>query len=78
MCSQQIKQRDALWLEKTNHIIGAFTAENERLRAALKNLIGASGHMSPFGGEASVKAVRRAGKYMEALEAAQAALDEAD
>ena len=45
--------------------------ENERLRTALRNLIDASSHMSPFNGEASVAAVRRAGKYMEALEAAK-------
>jgi hypothetical protein len=44
------------------------------LETALTNLIKASGHMSPLGGEASVKNVRLAGKYMEALVAARALL----
>jgi hypothetical protein len=55
--------------------IERLTAERDTLRAALKALIEASGHMSPFGGEASVKNVRKAGKYMKALEAAEAALE---
>lgn len=51
--------------------------ENRRLREALENLINASGHMSPFGTEATVKNVRLAGKYMQALDAARAALTNA-
>jgi len=47
-------------------------AEAPALLAALKTLIERSGHMSPFGSEASVKGVRLAGKYMAALDAANA------
>jgi hypothetical protein len=50
--------------------------EIERLTTALKNLIENSGHVSPFGGSASVAAVRKAGKYIEAFEAAQAVIDD--
>lgn len=60
-----------------NHKHRALVAAAPDLRAALKGLIAASGHMSPFGGEASVKGVRLAGKYMEALDAANAALAKA-
>lgn len=41
---------------------------------ALKTLIEASGHISPLGGESSVQAVRRAGKYLAALDRAQAVI----
>ena len=50
---------------------------NAELAASLRGLIKASQHMSPFGGEASVKGVRLAGKYMEALDRAEAALKDA-
>ncbi len=46
----------------------------EELAGRLEALIAASGHMSPFGGDVSVKGVRLAGKYMAAVEAAHAAL----
>ena len=45
------------------------------VRTALQNLINASGHISPLNGEASVKAVRLAGKYMNALDDAKRALE---
>ena len=48
------------------------------LYAALRDLLDRSGHMSPLNGEASVAAVRRAGKYMEAVDAARAAIAKAE
>lgn len=50
----------------------------QELLSALKGLIQASGHMSPFGGTASVANVRLAGKYMKALDFAQAAIAKAE
>jgi hypothetical protein len=47
------------------------------LGAALEGLLAASQHVSPFGGESSVKAVRLAGKYMEAVDAAERAIKKA-
>ena len=57
-----------------------FNAKEDAARAllaALEGLLAASGHMSPFAGEASVKGVRLAGKYMEAHDAALAAIAQA-
>lgn len=51
-----------------------LTAE---LVEALAGLIAASGHMSPFGSEASVKNVRLAGRYMAAIDRANAVLKKA-
>lgn len=52
-----------------------MTTPRERaLETALRGLIEKSGHMSPFGCEATVKNVRKAGHYMAALNAATAAL----
>ena len=48
------------------------------LLAALRGLIDASGHMSPFGPEPSVKNVRLAGKYMGALDRARSAIKAAE
>ena len=48
------------------------------VKTALENLINASGHISPLNGEASVKAVRLAGKYMKALDEARQALEQAE
>jgi hypothetical protein len=45
---------------------------------ALVRLLEASGHVSPFGGDASVKTVRLAGKYMEAIDKAHAAIAKAE
>lgn len=50
----------------------------EEMRVALKNLIDASGHVSPFGYERSVKSIRAAAKYMKAFDAAKAALAKAE
>jgi hypothetical protein len=47
------------------------------LLAALQNILDRGGHLSPFGGEASVAAVRKAGKYVEAVDAARAAIAKA-
>jgi hypothetical protein len=49
--------------------------ENAELRAALKELIAASQHVSPFGGNASVKAVRLAARYMAAHDRAVALVE---
>ncbi len=50
-----------------------------KLHEALKNLVANSGHMQPFGGHgATVKSLRLAMKYMEAFEAAEVAIAEAD
>jgi hypothetical protein len=40
-------------------------------------LLAASGHMSPFGGEGSVQAVRRAGIYMAAFDGVKIAVENA-
>lgn len=60
---------------------GLNEAANARLIAAapdllkaLQTLMGSAAHMSPFGSVASVKNVRLAGKYMEAFDAATAAI----
>jgi hypothetical protein len=47
------------------------------LLAAAEVLLENSGHISPFGGESSVKAVRAAGKYVAAIDALRAAVAKA-
>ena len=59
--------------ERRAAIARLITAAPDLLEA-LENLINASDHISPFGGESSVKAVRLAGKYMKAFDEARAAL----
>lgn len=51
----------------------ACTCDADLLKA-LKGLMAASGHMSPFGNDPSVMNIRRAGKYMAAFDAATAAI----
>lgn len=52
-------------------------AAPELLKAA-KELVANSGHLSPFGGDVSVLAVRRAGKYMGAFDDLRAAIAKAE
>ena len=48
------------------------------LLAALQNLLEKSGHLSVFGSEPSVKAVRQAGDYIKAVDVARAAIAKAE
>jgi len=54
--------------------ISTLAVERDALLAALKKLVDESAHLSPFVGEPSVRSVRQAGKYMQALDAARAAI----
>jgi hypothetical protein len=48
------------------------------LLAALRGLLENSGHLGPFGAKMSVANVRKAAKYMRAVEAAEAAIAKAE
>jgi hypothetical protein len=55
--------------------IATLEAERDALLAALKKLVDESAHLSPFVGKSCVRSVRQAGKYMQALDAARAAIE---
>ena len=57
--------------------IDRLTQINNALLVALEGLIEHSQHMSPFGGAGTVSDVRKAGKYMAALDKAKAASQKA-
>lgn len=69
------KYAAASGLDRFDCIAIAAVSEKENyeaeLLAALKGLIAASGHMSPFGDGKTVQTVRKASAYMAALEAAE-------
>lgn len=69
---------------ETDHYLKTHAANARLMSAApdmlsaLKGLIAAANHMSPFGSEASVKNIRLAGKYMEAVKVAETAIAKAE
>jgi phage shock protein A len=65
---------EAQEIKRLHQIIRERDREITELTTALENLIGAMGHMSPFGSDASVRNVRLAGKFMAALDRAKTSL----
>jgi hypothetical protein len=69
-CVREGDKKGALVAVMLTKEVAHMLAGAPDMLAALKGLIEASGHISPFGPEPSVKAVRLAGKYMAAFERA--------